>query len=382
MEFQMTKEQRDICDAVKDMCEQYLNENVFEEDASGSFNRSKWERLAQLGMFSLPFDEQIGGLGADMMTTALAIRSLAKNCKDEGLVFSVCAQLSATQIPLWIYGTQEQKQNYLVPLIDGSKIGASVISEPGAGSDLSQISTAIYEKDNRFTLQGIKTFATLAPVSDILLVYGKHPEGIRMLDISAFLLNKGEYKIGQEYEKSGLRTSPMSEVLLDNVSVEKDRLLGPERRAMNIFMDAMIWEKILVSAYHVGAMEQQYENVYQYANQRKQFGQKIIQFESVYNKLIDMRMRIETSQLMLFHTCQLFDEKRLKPHHAAMLKLHTAESKLSNSLDAVNTMGAYGIIKESMEEKQMRDSLLAKIYSGTSEMQKRIIVDNLGDLYE
>lgn len=382
MRGKFTKEQLEICEAVKELCNQRLNENIWEEDEKEIFNYQKWRAISDMGILSMPFEERLGGLGQSLITTALVVKTLAQYCKDEGIVFSVCAQLSAIQIPIWRYGTEEQKEKYLIPLMNGTKIGSSVISEPQAGSDVSSMQMQITSDSDCYYLNGTKTFATLAPVSDVLLVYGKHPNGIPMLDISAFLLEKGEYRIGQEYEKTGLRTSPMSEVILQNVSIPKNRLVGRANWGMNIFMDAMIWEKILVSAYHVGAMEQQYQDIYQYAMHRKQFQTRIIEFESVHNKIIDMRMRLETSRLMLYDVCQRYDEGKLKKYHAAMLKMHTSEAKLKNSIDAVNIMGAYGIIKESMAEKQMRDSMAAQIYSGTNEMQKRIMYEEMSDYIE
>ncbi|WP_410511178.1 acyl-CoA dehydrogenase family protein [Paenibacillus sp. BR2-3] len=384
MNFSVTEDQKQICGLMEELCDRYLNDGVYADDAQCTFRRDKWARLAETGLLGLPFPAQFGGSDQGMLTTALAIRTLAQKCRDEGLVFSVCAQMSATQVPLWLFGTSEQQENYLTPIIEGRYIGSSVITEPGAGSDSSAMTTTVEKLQNGYLLNGVKTFATLAPESDVLIVYGKHKSGIPMLDVSAFVLEKqlDEYAIGQVFEKMGLRTSPMSEVILNHCQLPPARLLGRERHGMDIFFKAMLWERIMVSAYHVGAMEQQYEEVYQYANRRKQFNQRIIAFEGVYEKLVNMRIRIETSRLMLFKVCEDFDQDRREMYRASMLKLHTSESKVQNSLDAVQIWGAYGYVKESVVEKQMRDSLAAKIYSGTSEMQKKIMLDHLGELYD
>lgn len=379
MNIELNEDQIALCEAIKDTCEKYLNKDIFEEEEKEVFNREKWYKLAELGMFALPFEEKFGGLNLDGYTTALAIYTLARYCKDEGLVFSVVAQLSATQIPLWIHGTEEQKKKYLMPIISGEKIGASVITEPEAGSDSSAMEAQIKKVDDKVVLNGTKTFATLAPVSDFLLVYAKHPNGIKMLDISAYIMEKGEYEIGQVFQKSGLRTSPMGEVVLNNSTISQDRLLGVERRAMNIFMDAMMWEKLLMGAYHVGAMEQQYYDVYNYAKERKQFNKPIIEFENIYNIMVNMRVKVETGKLMLADVSKAFSKNSGDKYGAAMLKLHTAESKLKNSLDAAEIMGTYGFLKESNVEKQVRDSLASGIYSGTNQMQRKILFNRLGD---
>ncbi|OMF96009.1 acyl-CoA dehydrogenase family protein [Paenibacillus sp. FSL R7-0273] len=383
MDFSLTDDQKQICGLMEELSVRYLNDGVYADDERAVFRRDKWARIADTGLLGLPFPEDYGGTAQGMLTTALAIRALAQNCLDEGLVFSVCAQMSACQVPLWQYGTPEQQAAYLEPLISGRFIGSSVITEPEAGSDSAALSTAVLKTADGYELHGIKTFATLAPEADCLLVYGKHSGGIPALDVSAFILEKkgAEYRIGQVFEKMGLRTSPMSEVLLNHTTVARERLLGRERHGMSVFFTAMLWERIMVAAYHVGAMEQQYEEVYQYACHRKQFGQKLIDFEGVYGKLVNMRLRVETSRLMLFKTCDDFDHERREMHRASMLKLHTSECKVQNSLEAVQIFGAYGYVKESAVEKQIRDSLAAKIYSGTSEMQKKIMLEGLGELY-
>lgn len=382
MGYEITSTQKKIVASIQMLCENELNSHVFEEDQEGIFNYEKWKKVTQHGLVALPFPEEFSGLEADMMTTVRAIRALAYHCMDEGLVFSVCAQIAANQIPLWLYGSKEQKENYLKPICEGKLIGASVISEPNAGSDTGDLRTYVEATQDSYILNGVKTFATLGSVADIIVVYAKHKNGLRMLDTSAFLLKKGEYKVGQIFHKTGLRTSPMCEIILDQVVIPKDRIIGKERRGMKIFLDAMLWEKILVSAYHLGAMEQQYGLVYEYAKQRKQFGHAIIENQSIYHKLVEMKIRIETCRQMLFRTADQFDQGKIEKQHAAMLKLYSSECKLKNSLDSVALMGAYGIVQEGMIEKQMRDSLCARHYSGTNEMQERILLDTLGDYYE
>ncbi|MEK3904697.1 MULTISPECIES: acyl-CoA dehydrogenase family protein [unclassified Paenibacillus] len=384
MDFSYTEEQRQICSLMEECSGRYLNDGVYEDDEHGTFRRDKWSRIADTGLLGLPFPERYGGAEQGMLTTALAVYSLARHCHDEGLVFSVCAQMSAAQVPLWVYGTGEQQTRYLAPLIGGRFIGSSVITEPGSGSDSSAMTTSVEKLADGYLLNGVKTFATLAPEADILLVYGKHANGLPMLDVSAFILEaqQEEYRIGQIFGKMGLRTSPMSEVLLNQTRIPADRLLGRERQGMGIFFKAMLWERIIVSAYHAGAMEQQYEQTYHYASKRKQFGQAILSFEGVYDKLVQMRLRLETGRLMLFKVCADFDQGRCGMHSASMLKLHTSESKVQNSLAAVQIWGAYGYVKESAPEKQMRDSLASKLYSGTSEMQKKIMMEGLGEGYE
>lgn len=374
--------QMKINQSIKSLCEDQLNDGVFEDDKDEVFNVQKWHEVTKHGLPALPFPRDYDGLGLDMMSTVRAIRTMAYHCKDEGIVFSLCAQMAANQVPLWMYGTNEQKEMFLKSICQGKMIGASVISEPNAGSDVGDLSTTVEVKEHTYILNGVKIFATLGNVADMIIVYAKHKNGMRMLNTSAFLLKKGEYEVGQIFHKTGLRTSPMCEIILQDVEIPKDRLLGVERRGMNVFLDAMAWEKILVSAYHLGAMEQQYEYVYQYATRRNQFEKAIIENQSIYHKLIEMKMRIVTCRDMLFRVAEKYDMRKFEKQDSAMVKLYSAQCKLKNSIDAVSIMGAYGIVQEGIVEKQMRDSLCARHYSGTNEMQERILLDTLGECYE
>lgn len=382
MGYDKTDIQKKFDLSIQKLCEKELNDMAFEEDRDEIFNLQKWKKVARQGIMALPFPEEVSGLQADMMTTVRAIRSMARHCADEGIVFSVCAQMAANQVPLWKYGSVKQREDYLKPICEGKIIGASVISEPTAGSDTGGLKTFVDSTSDGYILNGVKVFTTLGTVADVIIVYAKHRNGIRMLDTSAFLLKRGEYQVGQIFHKTGLRTSPMCEIILNKVKIPKDRIIGQERRGMAVFLEAMLWEKIFVSAYHLGAMERQYSIVYDYANQRKQFGHAIIENQSVYHKLVEMKIRIQTCRQMLFSVAEKFDQGKADKQHAAMLKLYSSECKIKNSLDSVALMGAYGILQENVIEKQMRDSLCARHYSGTNEMQERILLDTLGDYDE
>ena len=380
MDFTFTDEQKEIQKSVLQLCLSKLNDNIFIDDEQAVFPIEKWKICGQFGIPGLPIPEEYGGIGRDMLTTALAIRSLGYGCKDEGLVFSICAHMLTCAIPLWCFGTQEQKTTYLPKLCSGEYIGGNGITEAGAGSDISSIAAKVEKEGNYYSLQGTKIFVTNGPVANLLVIYAKHPDGMNMLDISAFIIETDcpGFSIGQVFKKMGLRTCTLSEVVLDKVRVPEQNLLGRERRGMTVFNKSMLWERIIMGAYHIGAMEQQYELTVKYALLRKQFGQTIISFQQVSDKLVAMKMRIETAKLLLYKVCWNYDNNQADLSQAAMLKLLTSESKVKNSLSAVQIFGAYGYLKESDVEKQLRDSIAATLYSGTSEIQKNIISERLG----
>ncbi len=379
MDFSISEEQGQICEAIADMCKRKLNDNVYEDDENARFPMEKWKLCGNFGIQGLPIPEEYGGIGKSMLTTALGIKSLAYGCKDEGLVFSVCAHMLTCAIPIWRFGTDFQKEKYLSKLSSGELIGGNGITEADAGSDLSSVSTSAVKQSGGYLINGTKIFVSNSPIADILIIYAKHSNGIKMADISAFIIEKGDggFKIGQVFNKMGLRTCPIAEVLLNDCITGEENLLGRERLGMLVFNHSMIWERIIMGAYHIGSMEQQFEEVLSYANIRKQFNQKLKKFQSISDKLVEMKARIEQAKLMLYHACWKYDNNTLEVSDASMLKLVTSEAKVSNSLDAIQIFGAYGYMKEYQVEKQLRDSLAAKIYSGTNEIQKKIIAEKL-----
>ncbi len=380
MDFTFTAEQEEIRESVLALCRSKLSQNADKADERGEFPREKWKLCCEFGIPGLPIPEEYGGLGRDMLTTALAIRMLGYGCTDEGLIFSLCAHMLTCAVPVWRFGSAEQKRDFLPKLCAGEYIGGNGISEADAGSDVSSIITRVEKEQDTYLINGTKIFVTNAPVARVLVIYARHTGGINMLDISAFLVDTHTpgFRIGQVFKKMGLRTSPMSEVILEKCRVPKAHMLGRERRGMEVFNHSMLWERIIMAAYHVGAMEQQYELTAKYASLRKQFGQKIIEFDRVSDRLVHMKTRIETAGLLLYKVCWNYDTGKIDMAQAAMLKLLASEAKVKNSLDAVQIFGAYGYIKESGVEKQLRDSIAATIYSGTSEIQRKIIAESLG----
>jgi alkylation response protein AidB-like acyl-CoA dehydrogenase len=379
MDFNFTDDQKEIEKSILDLARHSLNDGVFEDDAKGIFPARKWKAIADIGITGIPIPEEYGGLGRDMLTTAIAIRALGYGCRDEGIVFSVCAHMLTCSIPIRDFGTEDQKRAYLPKLCSGEYVGGNGMSEADAGSDISSISTRALKDGECYLLRGAKIFVTNGPVANLLVIYARHPDGMKMLDISAFLVETRTegFSIGQVFDKMGLTTSPMSEVLLDGCRIHARNLLGRERMGASVFNLSMLWERIIMAAYHIGSMEQQYELCVKYAGMRGQFGKKIIRHERVSDRLVDMQMKIETSKLMLYKTAWDYDNGNANLSKAAMLKLIASEAKVKNSLDAVKIFGAYGYIKESDVEKQLRDSIAATIYSGTSDIQRKIIAENL-----
>ncbi|RCX16303.1 L-prolyl-[peptidyl carrier protein] dehydrogenase [Anaerobacterium chartisolvens] len=379
MDFNISNFQKEMLELIKELSNKKLNENVFEDDEKQVFSRDKWNECAALDILALPLEEQYGGMGETMLTMAMAIQALGRYCKDEGLIFSICAHFCTCIVPIWKLGTEKQKERYLPKLVSGEHIGGNGSTEAEAGSDLSSMKTKVTRQENFYLLNGAKIFVTNGPVADVLILYGIHQDGIKIANISGFIVEKGfeGVSVGQVFHKMGLRTSPIAEIILNGCRVPEENLLGRERWGMMGFNKSMYWERILMSAYHLGAMEQQFNIALEYANNRKQFETRIKDFQSISGKLVEMRANIETSRWLLYNACWRFDNGMENLADASMVKLVVSNAKIKNSLDAVQIFGAYGFMKEYMVEKQLRDSIPATIYSGTSEIQKKIISEGL-----
>jgi alkylation response protein AidB-like acyl-CoA dehydrogenase len=361
------------------MARKELNGRIYEDDSEARFPIEKWKSVCALDFLALPVSEEYGGMGESLLTTALAMKTLAANCKDEGLVFSLCAHLCTCLVPISLFGTPSQKRKYLPGLCKGELIGANGTSEAGAGSDLSLIQTKVERVAQGYRLDGSKIFVTNASIADVLIIYARHSAGSAGANLSAFIVDRSTPGIGlgQTWKKMGLRTSPMSEMTFDDCRVGEDARLGRERFGLAMFNRSMIWERVLMAAYHIGAMELQFNEALDYSNSRSQFGSRIGKFQMVAEKLVKMRVGIEAAKALLYQTCWKLDQGCERTSDASILKLVASEAKVANSLDAVQIFGAYGFMKESLVEKQLRDSIGARIYSGTTEIQKKLIADEL-----
>jgi len=379
MDFSLTTDQREICALIEELSRTRLNDGIFADDDAARFPSEKWKQCCDLGITGLPVPQEFGGSGASMLTTALGIQAFARTCSDEGLVFSLCAHLCTCTVPIMLSGTDDQKKRWLPALAEGTVIGGNGSSEASAGSDLPSMTTSVEAVAGGYRLSGAKLFVTNGPVAQLLIIYARHSGGMRMADISAFIVETNAEGVGtgQHFGKMGLRTSPLCEIILTDSMVPAANLLGRERFGMMVFNQSMLWERIIMSAYHIGAMEQQYAETVSYAKQRKQFGKKLIEHQDIASKLVTMHLAVETARLLLYKTCSDYDAGTCTLAQASLLKYHASESKVRNSLDAVQIHGAYGYMKESSTEKQLRDSIAATIYSGTSEIQKKIIAEGI-----
>jgi alkylation response protein AidB-like acyl-CoA dehydrogenase len=380
MDFSLSAEQQELKSAAVEFARRELDQDLARRDEAGEFSPQAWRACAKFGIQGLPMPAELGGGGADILTTVLVMEGLGYGCHDNGLIFSLNAQLWSLQLPLVKFGTPAQQQAYLPGLISGDLIGVHAMTEPDSGSDAFSMRTRVERKGDGYVLNGTKLYITNAPVSDVVLVFAAHPDKPKMAGISAFLVEKGTpgFSVTRGLDKMGLRTSPMGEVVLDDCYVPAENRVGSEGAGMAIFNSSMTWERSCILASALGAMQRQLEACVDYARSRKQFGQSIGKFQAVSNMVADMYLRLEAARLLVYQTAWLGDQGKSVLAQAAAAKLFTSEAWVTSSLDAIQVHGAYGYMKESGIERDLRDAVASTIYSGTSEIQRVILARLLG----
>lgn len=379
MDFTWTDEQTAFRDSVVEFARNELNDGVADHDANHTFPQEAWKKAAAFGIQGLPVPEAYGGQGADPLTIIMAMEALGYGCTDNGLIFSLNAHMWSCEVPLIRFGTEDQKQQYLPGLCDGSLIGVQGMSEPDSGSDAFSMSTTAVLDGNEYVLNGSKTWITNAPIADVFVVFAVTDKSKGSFGLSAFLVDRDTpgLTVGKAFDKMGLRTSPMSELNFEDCRIPADNILAKPGSGMAIFNHSMDWERGVILASAVGTMQRQLETSVAYARQRKQFGQSIGKFQAVSHRLVDMKVRLEAARLLLYHLGWSMTQRASNNMESAMVKLFLSESWVQSSLDMLTVHGALGYMTEVEIERDLRDALAGRVYSGTSDMQRNMIARHM-----
>ena len=381
MDFSLTPEQTMLRNQIDRFAREQLNEGVIERDREQRFSRELWLKCGEMGLQGLPVPEEYGGPGLDPLSVAIALEALGHGCKDGGLVFSICAHLLSCVVPIWKHGDEAQKRRYLPGLARGELIGVHAITEPGSGSDAFALRSRAHPDGDGWRLSGTKAFISNAPHADVVIFFAlTDPAKGFHGGTTAFIVERGAAGLtaGPKLEKMGLRTSPVGELVLEDVRVPASAVLGGVGAGAKVFMQAMDWERTLLFASHVGAMERLMEESIRYARTRSQFGQAIGKFQAVSHRVADMKVRLEAARLLVYRAASRLETSQAVSLDAAMAKLFVSESLVQAGLDAVQIHGGYGFATESEVERALRDAIGSTIYSGTSEMQRNFIARWLG----
>jgi alkylation response protein AidB-like acyl-CoA dehydrogenase len=374
-----TEEQRDLRDGIAPWCEAF-SEGHLARDGASEFDPRVWKLVRESSILGLPFQERWGGLGQDLPTTMYVLEEFGRRCRDGGLSFSISTQIVSAGIPLQRFGSERLKERYLPGICDGGTVTAHAITEPDSGSDALAMRTRARPDGDGWILDGGKTFITNAPIADLITVYARTDPDRGPLGITAFLVERGTpgLTIGPPMEKMGLKTSPLAEVHLDSCPVPHDRVLGRPGLGFLILDHVMKWEILLCFVIALGEMQHRLERCLAYAKERRQFGKPIGSYQSVANKLVDMKIGIETARLWMYETARRLQDRQDVQSEIAVCKLLVSEANLASALSAVQIFGGSGYMAETGLEKDLRDAVGGTIYSGTSDIQRNRIAAMLG----
>ncbi len=381
MDFALSEEQRILREEVQRFARDKLNDDMVERDRDQVFRRELWRACAEIGLTGLPVPEEYGGPGLDSLSTAIALEALGYGCRDSGLVFSICAHLLACVVPVWKFGTEEQKRRYLPGFCNGTLIAANAMSEPGSGSDAFALRTKAEADGDGFRINGTKTFVSNGPIADVAVVFAvTDPAKGYYGGITAFLVDSTTpgFRAAQKFEKMGLRTSPIGELVFEDAIVPGTAVLGGLGAGMRLFTHTMEWERACLFASHVGTMARLLEKAIEYARTRRQFGQAISKHQAISHKIADMKVQLEAARLLTYKAAWNLERSKSVSLDASISKLFVSESLVRTALDTVQVFGGYGFLTEFEIERALRDAVGSRLYSGTSEIQRNIIAGWLG----
>ncbi|MGN1400607.1 MAG: acyl-CoA dehydrogenase [Bacillus sp. (in: firmicutes)] len=379
MDFSLTKEQVMIRDMVREFAQKEIKPVAIELDREAKFSEDLFRRMGELGILGIPFPEEYGGAGADTISYAIAVEEIGKVCGGTGLSYAAAVSLGAS--PIYYFGNEEQKQQYLVPLASGKSLGAFGLTEPNAGSDAGGTQTKAELDGDEYVINGEKCWITNASYSSVVTVTavtGKDERGKNV--ISAFLVPAGTpgMTITAPYEKMGVRASDTTQIVLENVRVPKANLLGDSKKGFKQFLYTLDGGRISIAALAVGLAQGAFEKALAYAKERKQFGKAISSFQAIQFKLADMATEIELARNMVYKAAWLKDQGKPFTKESAFAKLFATEMAFRTCNQAIQIHGGYGYMREYEVERFLRDAKLLEIGEGTSEIQRLVIARQLG----
>lgn len=378
MNFDLTDEQVMIKKTIREFADDVVAPGAVDRDRSKEFPLDIFKQLADLGMMGLPFPEKYGGAGADTISFAIVTEELSRACASTGITYS--AHISLGGAPLHLFGTETQKEKYLTPICTGESFGAFGLTEANAGSDAGGTQTTAKEDGDDYVISGSKVFITNASYAKHLALTAVtgNPNGQK--EISAIIVptNAKGFTIIDNYEKMGLNASNTTELVLDQVRVPKENLLGNKGYGFRQFLVTLDGGRIGIGAMAVGIAQAAFERALSYAKERKQFGKTLSQFQVTQFKLADMAMKIELARNMVYKAAWLKDQGRNFTKEASMSKLYASEIAMEIADQAIQIHGGYGYMKEYEVERYLRDAKLLEIGEGTSEVQRMVIARQIG----
>jgi butyryl-CoA dehydrogenase len=376
MDFSLSQEQRMFRETVYRYGRDEIAPLCEEADLKGEFSFEIWRKLASFGILGLPLPEEFGGSAANILTCCLAGEALGHAGVDGGSLLAWGAHTYLCAHNIYAFGTEDQKRKYVPKLASGEWIGCMGLTEPGAGSDAASLSTTAVKKGDRYVLNGSKTFITNAPVADVMVVFANVNKARKHEGITAFIIEKGTPGLttGKPFHKMGCKCSSTSEIFFADCEVPEENILGGEGKGWFIALSGVEWDRCTLLSPMLGAAINNLESCARYANERHQFGRPIRNFQAIQHRIADMKVFVEAVRLAVYRVASAKDNgQMLNPLQAAVSKVYAGDRGFDMASEAVQIFGGYGFMHEYPVERNFRDSKLAAIGGGTSDIMRMIV---------
>jgi alkylation response protein AidB-like acyl-CoA dehydrogenase len=381
MDLSLSDEQQQVRQNIIAFANKHLNKNVIERDRDQEFPRDLWLKCGEEKLQGLCVPENNGGKGLDSLSTIIALEALGYASTDGGLNFAICAHLLSCVVPLVKFGNDKQKKKYLADLSSGKKTAVNAMTESSSGSDAFNMNTTAIKQGDKFLINGTKTFASNAPVADTILLYAVTDQSKGYHGgITAFLfdINTKGVSVGKKFDKMGLRSCNMSELVFENVLLPESDVLGGVGSGAIIFNYSMDWERTGMAACQTGTIERLLEESVKYAQTRMNNGQPLGKKQAVAHRIATMKMQLEAAKLLTYKAASGLEKSKGNTIDASIAKLFVTEAFTSVSMETLQIHGGNGYMTNNNIERIVRDAIGSTIYSGTSDIQRNIISGWLG----
>ena len=379
MHFELTKEQERTRKMGREFAVDKIKPRAIDIDTKADFPEDLFKEMGELGLLGIPFPEEEGGSGGDTVTYALAVEEIGRVCGSTGLSYAAAVSLGSS--PIYMFGTDEQRKKFLKPLAEGEALGSFGLTEPNAGSDAGGTKTTANLEGDEYVINGEKCFITNASYAKQIIVTavtGKDSRGKNIISAIIVPTDSPGLKISDNYDKMGVRGSNTAEIVLEDVRVPKENLLGDPDAGFKQFLRTLDGGRISIAALGVGIAQASLDRALAYAKERKQFGKPISSFQAIQFKLADMAMEVELARNMVMKAAWLKDNGKPFTKEAAYAKLFATETATRSANQAIQILGGYGYMREYEVERFLRDAKLLEIGEGTSEIQRMVIARQLG----
>ena len=377
MEFALSVRQKKLLRKVRSFVDDHVLPRADRWDKTEKFPIEAWRVLSKAGLTGLPIPRKYGGAGEDVMSYVLAVEAISRGSAALGVTLAV--HVSLVSQPLLWFGTEKQKMRYLKPLAQGKQFGSFCLTEPGAGSDVAAMESKAVLKGNEYLIRGRKYFIVNAPMASTYLVFAMTDKSLAHRGISCFIVERDipGVKIGKIFDKMGIRSSQVSEVIFDDVRVPVENMLGRQGDGFKIAMETLDCGRISIAAQAVGIAQASLDAAVEYARSRVQFGKPIGDLQAIRWMIADMATEIEAARLLTYRAAYLTDQGKRHTKEASMAKLFAASTAVEAARRALQIHGGYGYMTDLPLERYYRDAKITEIYEGTSEIQRLIISNEL-----